>query len=394
MAPKIHRRRFLGLLGAGALGLAIDPARLHGGTGGLGHPPQLVFLQLTGGNDALNTVIPRKDPLYRALRKELGVPAPTVLPLNEDLGFHPELAPLMSPFEQGHLAVLPAVGSPRPNLSHFRSLDNWHAGRADLEHPKEGFVGKALREAKTTHIDLFHVGEGPTPLMFRGAPRPVVSLSSLDDLTLRTPPPRSPKGASPEGAGSELLRRLEAAQTQARAMNARLERARKATNSALYPSFPLAKRLAVIASLIATAEEPAVYFVELSGFDTHASQDVAHPVLLRSFAHSLAGLLADLRAKRRFESTCVAVYSDFGRRAQENASRGTDHGKAGPMFLAGGRVAGGVIGRPYDLENLDEGDLAMDIDYRSVQHHLMGEVLSLKNLKDPSERKLPRPILG
>ncbi len=394
MPTKIHRRSFLGLLGTGALGLAFDPARLFAGTGDLDHPPQLIFLQLTGGNDALNTVIPRKDPLYRHLRKDLGVAGPTVLSLTEELGFHPELSPLMSHFEQGHLAVLPAVGSPRPNLSHFRSLDNWHAGRVDLEHPNEGFVGRALRESKETHIDLFHVGEGPSPLMFRGAPRPVVSLNSLDDLILRTPPPRGPRSRRNEGAKSDLLRRLEAAQTQARAMNARLERAKKATRASRYPAFPLARRLAVIASLIATAEQPAVYFVEQGGFDTHASQDVAHPVLLRSFAHSIAGFLADLRAKNRFDSTCIAVFSDFGRRAQENASRGTDHGKAGPMFLAGGRIRGGVIGHPYDLEHLDEGDLVMDIDYRSVQHHLMTEVLSLKNLEDPSERRLAQSILG
>ncbi len=393
MSIRIHRRGFLGLLGSGALGLALDPARLFAAQPDASSPGQLVFLQLTGGNDALNTVVPRKDPLYRKLRKELGVPAPAVLALDEDLGLHPELAPLMTHFEKGRLAVLPTVGSPRPDLSHFRSLDNWHAGRVDVENPKDGFVGRALRAADNADVELFHVGEGPNPLMFRGAPRPVVSLNTLDDLILRTPPPR---GGShlPSGGDDELVRRLEAAQRQAEAMNARLTQAKKAADDSAYPPFPLARRLSVIASLIATAERPAVYFVEQGGFDTHASQDVAHPVLLRSFGQSLAGFLADLGAKKKLGATCVAVFSDFGRRAQENASRGTDHGKAGPMFLTGGRVAGGVVGSSYDLEHLDEGDLVMDIDYRSVQHHLLTEILSLKNLKDPSEKKLPRPILG
>lgn len=416
------RREFLatGLKGAGLLAAgAFVPffiTRTAAATGAGRDKSILVVLQLSGGNDGLNTVVPFADDLYARARPTLALPGSQTLKLSDSLGLHPALAPLQSTYDAGRMAIVQNVGYPNPNRSHFRSMEIWHTG-ADDTAPRqvEGWLGRYF-DAQCQGIDLRHrPGEiglslgKVMPQAFRN--RSNVGLAVSDPDTFQWNPsgdtatfakvqerifekinqPGTMASLSPSDAGGirgdepetrEFLRHT--------AMNAVLAgdslrailRHQKSRTS--YPGGPLAAQLQMVARLIVGEFPSRVYYVSQGGYDTHAAQRENHARLLGDFSASVAAFLQDLRRQKASDRVTLLAFSEFGRRVAENGSQGTDHGAAAPVFLFGDTLKGGLHGEPPDLADLVDGDVKHKIDFRQVYASLLDNWLGT-----PS-----RPILG
>jgi len=359
----VDRREFVK---SGLLGLALSQAptlfwrtALAAGAG----EKILVVVQLSGGNDQLNTLVPYRQELYYRLRPRLAVPAREVLDLNGRLGLHPALRPLMPLYEAGALALLPQVGYPNPSRSHFVSMAVWHT--ADPERKAaSGWLGRLLDQGADPLCET-NLGAS-TPLALTGSQALAPSVESLEGFELRLPPPLRTRWEEallrPRQGEAEAVRQ---AFLRLKATLAQVGRARGVKNRVDYPNHPFGRALADVARMIAAELPTRVFYVSLGSFDTHADQPKRHEELLGLLAQGLAAFHQEMRLLGREREVLVLGFSEFGRRAQENASYGTDHGKGGLMFALG-PVRGGVLGPEPDLEDLDEGDLRFQLDFRAV----------------------------
>ncbi len=344
----------------------------------------LIVVQMAGGNDGLNTIVPYTDSAYYQARPTLAVKQTDVLPLNERLGLHPSLKALQPFWQQGQLAVVEGVGYPNPNLSHFAAMDIWQT--LDLSgQGSQGWLGKYVAGMvdKDGHpFQSLVAGTSlPTALQALNADVPVVA----DPKRYRLQPDPAVHGASevtPQDARVQALLKLYntypqsapyAALLDATAQNAvsgskQLDSAVSAyTPSVRYPTSNLAKGLQVLAEVIVQRLGLRVGYVTLGGFDTHADQAATQAKLLTDLAEGLSAFYSDLTAHGVADEVVVMTWSEFGRRVEENASLGTDHGTAAPLFVLGKPVQGGVYGEPPDLSRLDKnGNLAFTTDFRSV----------------------------
>ncbi|MDM7461010.1 MAG: DUF1501 domain-containing protein [bacterium] len=383
-AAEMSRRQFLRAgLTLVAVGLATPPwlARIaHADAQRLQQGKQLpndrilVVLQLTGGNDGLNTVIPYRDELYYRARPTLAIAESQAEPLDERLGLHPALKPLKPLYEQRALAILQNVGYPNPNRSHFRSMEIWQTADPD-GHSRYGWLGKyldALTDAAANPvIAISFTQELPLALHARNAQVPC--FASLADLQVMTRDPELERTIKHLTQAEERKMDAPAAvirqstRTALEAMEQLRERIRHYQSHAPYANDPFARGLQQAAQIIATSPQTRVLYVSVNGFDTHAGQASTHQRLLEQFAGAVSAFYADLQAMGKADKTLLMVFSEFGRRVRENGSFGTDHGAAAPMFLLGGRVQGGLHGDPPDLRNLDgNNDLRMQLDFRRV----------------------------
>jgi len=339
----------------------------------------LVVVQLTGGNDGLNTVIPFKDPLYARYRPTLKQPVDQIKKLNDEVGLHPALGGLASLYEDNALCVVQGVGYPNPSQSHFRSMDIWHAG-STAETLREGWLGKAL--GRLNNAPAYHLGaeNEAAPFAFAGAPIKVPSLTSLEEFQLRTAAASSPdskaqraviegvvRGGSSPKQESSLIDFVQRTANNTYASSRRLAEIGKNYEPKVpYPASGLANRLKLAAQLIDADLGARIYYVSIDGFDTHAGQEPTHTTLLTEVSEALAAFYKDLAARGQGERLMVMTFSEFGRRARENGSKGTDHGSGAPMFLVGGRVKAGVVGQHPSLEKLEDGNLKHHTDFRQV----------------------------
>src|SRR4051794_8442737 len=305
----------------------------------------LVVVQLTGGNDGLNTVIPYKDELYASYRPTIKVPADRVKKVNDSIGLHPSLDGLAALLEDRALSVVQAVGYPNPSQSHFRSMDIWHAA-STAETLTEGWVGKAL---KAKPLQAFHLTapNEAAPLALAGAPVRVPSVASLDDFRLRLTASGGADTAAqrgvmagaaqtaPEARTPGLLDFVARTQLNTYSSSDRLAAVGRAYQPAVpYPDTAFANRLKLAAQLIDAGVGARIFYVSLDGFDTHAGQGGvvgAHANLLKQFADGVSAFYRDLSERGQRERVCVLTFSEFGRRAHENGSRGTDHGAGAPV---------------------------------------------------------------
>ena len=346
----------------------------------------LVVIQLDGGNDGINTIVPFKDEGYAKYRKALRLPADRLIKLNDGLGFHPSLAVFGKLFEAGHLAVVQGVGYPNPNRSHFESMAIWHTARLDPEgHGDSGWLGRALdaapRPADGTPASLF-VGAEVPPVALRGRRVAASALARLEDFLLALDDPRPAFAGPGEGDGvTAFVRRsvLDAYATAGRMA----EVARTGGGPLRHPTTALAERLSLIARLLKAGSGARIFYTTQGGYDTHGAQEGVHPGLLTDLAGAVKEFLDGLAAAKLADRVAVLCFSEFGRRVQENASAGTDHGTAGPVFLAGPKVKGGLVGETPSLLDLDGGDLKMGIDFRRVYATVLEDWLGL-----PSEKAL------
>ncbi|HTH50135.1 MAG TPA: DUF1501 domain-containing protein [Candidatus Limnocylindria bacterium] len=377
--------------------------------------PILVVLQLAGGNDGLNTVVPFANDDYHRARPTLGLKPGQVLKLDSQFGLHPALAGLKSLYDAGQLGIVQAVGYPNPNRSHFRSTDIWMTATDSDRYGNLGWLGRYFDNACAGADPTVGVTIGrQSPLAFVAKKPTGVALENPDsyrfaegeadgnsEMTGSTKFYREMNAqGSPTMAGGSVnmlggsaahtaspLDFLERTALDAQVSSEQIRKvAAKVKNHAEYPAARLATDLKLVAKLIAGGMPTRIYYVSQGGYDTHQGQANAHPRLLAELGDSLQAFLADLKAFGQLDRVLVLTFSEFGRRVGENASGGTDHGAAAPLFVMGGKVKLGLHGeapslRPGDLLN---GDVKFRTDFRSVYAGV------LENwLHTPSE-----PILG
>jgi len=352
----------------------------------------LVVIEMSGGNDGLNTVIPYADGGYAKARPVIGIPERDVVKLSGSVGLHPDMSAFKPLYDKGRLAVLTGVGYPNPNRSHFQSMDVWQTGNTQVD----------VRE-RTGWLARYFDKDGH----FQGNPLSGITLGSALPLTLfsDTVPASVIGGGADFGFRSdapdhkqqtEALRALYAQGTVAgsnaefvrnvgsEAYSSSLELKRafkdydiKAATAAKYPAGSgLASGLQTVAKLITGGVGTRVYYLSMGGFDTHANQPRSHANLLGELAAGISAFYDDLEHQGRADDVVTMTFSEFGRRVRENGSAGTDHGAASVMFLVGGGVKGGVYGDYPSLSDLDDGDLKMHTDFRSVYATLLDKWLA------------------
>jgi uncharacterized protein (DUF1501 family) len=344
----------------------------------------LVVIQLDGGNDGLNTVVPVGDDDYGRNREKLRLDAGRLHRIDDRFGLHPSMGAAKELFDEGQLAIVQGVGYPNPSRSHFRSMRIWQTARFDEDqHDGYGWLGRALdRRADEAggpaEAGSIYVGEEETPVALWGRRSAAMSLSRAADLELQLDGVASSVPPSP-AAGNSLdqfvSRQVLAA--YAAAGEFANQQAKKAGPTGGYPDTEVASRLQLVSQLLHSGSQARVFYTVHSGFDTHSNQLFTHARLLGELAEALKAFLHDLRASQLDNRVVVLAFSEFGRRVKENDSQGTDHGAAGPVFLAGRPVAGGLIGNAPSLSQLDDGDLRVTTDFRQVYATILKEWLGV-----------------
>ncbi|HEV3340866.1 MAG TPA: DUF1501 domain-containing protein [Pirellulales bacterium] len=340
----------------------------------------LVVVQLDGGNDGINTVVPYADEGYSKHRERLRLPAQRLCKLDDDVALHPSMQAMADLFEKQRLTIVQGVGYPNPNRSHDVSMAIWHTARFDREeHKSGGWLGRALDQLppQAGAPGALLVGEGTLPAAVMGRRSVAGSFSRLDELAVQNVSARAAAaGDTSDGELEAFVRRATLdTYTTADALAAAAARER---GKATYPASQLAQQLGMVARLIEADLPTRVYYVVHSGYDTHAAQIDTHARLLDELSGSLAAFVNDLTQAKLAERVLLMTFSEFGRRVTENASAGTDHGTAGPMFLAGGPVRGGLFGDRPRLLDLEAGDLKMSVDFRRVYAAVLRDWLNVR----------------
>lgn len=343
----------------------------------------LVVVQLSGGNDGLNTVIPYKHELYRKARPSLVQNEASVIKLKDDLGLHTALKGFGKLWEAGQLAIVQGVGYPNPNRSHFESMDIWHTANLKLGDRTSGWLGRTFDQLKSQRPEqqsspALHLGGEEQPLALAARDVPTPSITSLEQFKLDTGKIESRRqaiesaAAAARPAENDLLKFVSTRSTAALKLSHHLEQSAKDySTSVKYPETQLAGKLKQVAQLIDAGLGNRVYYVTLDGFDTHSDQAAAHQGLLQQLGDALAAFTEDLQVHGHQDRVTSLVFSEFGRRVQENSSRGTDHGAAAPAFVIGSKVKAGLIGKHPKLDDLDDGDLKFHTDFRAVYSSLL-----------------------
>lgn len=355
----MNRREFLGTAAAAVAG-AVAPRGARAQESPGRYSRLLVLVELKGGNDGLNTVVPYGDRTYYALRPRLALAREQVLQLDERTGLHPALEPLFVLWRAGELAVVESVGYPGGSLSHFRSIEIWETASGTDRHLDRGWLARAFDLAPppaSFAADGVVIGASD-PGPFAGGR--AIALSDRERF-LRQARLAAPMGGAAGGALGHLLRVERAIAHAAERLPA------PRALAAGFPRSPFGSALRTAAELAASSAAAAAIRVSLGGFDTHGNQPALHGRLLEELATGLLALRAVLVEAGRWDSTLVMTYAEFGRRPRENFSHGTDHGTASAHFVLGGRVKGGLYGAPPALERLDvNGNPPFAVDFREL----------------------------
>ncbi len=350
----------------------------------------LVVVQLSGGNDGLSTVVPHGDDTYYRVRPWIGHDPKTVLKINDYIGLHPNLGPLKELFDNGRLAVLQGVGYPNPNRSHFRSMDIWHSAQPDREVAQNGWLGRYFDNtcsgcdphvgvAVGAQLPLAMQGDRVTPLSFD---RPesyrytgrdqehYLALNKKDGVAPTTAPTTQPKIVKAkheiEITPASQLDFLHRTAMDAQVSSDDIMRMTRNHQFTGYPPNEFGTGLRTVAAMIEGKLPTRVYYVSLGGFDTHAGERGRHDNLMTQLAQGIGAFWKDLKQQGNDDRVLMMTFSEFGRRVAQNASGGTDHGTAAPMFMIGKGVKEGVVGKHPSLTDLDQGDLKYNLDFRSV----------------------------
>ena len=349
----------------------------------------IVILQVAGGNDGLNTVVPYNDGLYYDARASLAISPEDVLPLNDRIGLHPAMTGLNTLWQEGHLAVVEGVGYPNPSRSHFRSMEIWHTANAEGV-SYEGWLGKYLDATGAENGNLWravNVGSSLAPSLASDAVY-VPTVSNINAYQLRSDPRYPDDHENRMQAWTALY--AEAASepgylplvsaTGLQAFDSAIQLGNVASRyepAVEYPSGPLGEAMKLVAQLIDSELGTGICYVTTGGFDTHAQQPNLHAALLGGLSDAILAFDRDLAAHGKGQDVVLVTWSEFGCRVKENGSTGTDHGTAGPLFVVGDPVQGGVYGEPSSLAELDNGDLRFTTAFRSVYATLLEEWLSM-----------------
>jgi uncharacterized protein (DUF1501 family) len=333
----------------------------------------LVVCQLSGGNDGLNTVVPFADSLYAKARPTLALKGDEVLHLNEAMGLHPTMGGLATLYKEGKVAIVQNVGYPNPNRSHFKSMDIWQSASPDAKLPF-GWIGRSMDErlAQQMYNPVACVGlstERPLALQAKDASIPCfASLADIKSLVGNADAEkllRQIQGRDAE-QGSAIRTIQDANRAALDAMNMLNAKLDGAKPKQTYGENGFGRGFAQISQLVMASPQTRVVYFSHGGFDTHSRQKDAHAKLMQEFSDAVLAFQREMEAAGLDKKVTLLVFSEFGRRVEENGSLGTDHGEAAPMFLIGSRVKGGFHGPNPDLANLSRGDVPWKTDFRSV----------------------------
>lgn len=338
---------------------------------------RLVIIQLAGGNDGLNTVVPFRNEFYYKNRQNIAINKDRVLKLNDELGLHESLKPLMRLYDKGYLSIINNVGYPNPDRSHFRSTDIWQTASASNEFLQSGWIGRYLDVYNKNPYEAIEVDDSLSLLM-KGDNTNGIATQDANRLfrTSQTPFLKQVlKNKTDEHLNEHnlgyLYKTLVSAESSAKYI---FETSKTFTSTQEYPNTPFAKQLKTIGQFINSGLSTSVYFSSLGGFDTHANQANTQKRLLSQYAEGISALVSDLKANNTFKDTLILTFSEFGRRVEQNAANGTDHGAANNVFVIGEQLkTPGVYNNLASLNDLDtNGDLKFEIDFR----HLYATVLN------------------
>ncbi len=335
----------------------------------------LLVINLQGGNDGLNTVVPHGMPEYYSYRPSLGVAPNDVLRIDERVGLNPALAALKAMYDTGQVAIVQGAGYPNPDHSHFRSTEIWQTAVPD-KYATTGWLGRYLDAANLPSSNLFNA-VAVSPVLPEALIAERVDVPAIDALRgygLASDRNKTQRGAFAAFASdtrapfsSPYLPMVAMIEDHAERGASELPKLVAGyTTNATYPATPLGRSLALAAQIIGSRLGTRVLYVQHGSFDTHVSQKATQDRLLKELSEAVAAFYADLAAHGNEKRTLTMTFSEFGRRVAENANRGTDHGEAAPMFLVGGGLRGGLYGEHPSLANLDNGDATYTVDFRSV----------------------------
>jgi len=390
ISKQASRRRFLqsSLGGAAAIGVGAAMPRcfLQASESVKSNQDRvLVVIQLAGGNDGLNTVVPIADEHYYQARPKLAIAKADAQRCDDETGLHPSLSGLSGLLDDGKLSIIRGVGYDNPNRSHFESMDIWHTCKRKDEQRLDGWLGRYLDQSSLTDggdAPALHLGHDQQPFAIASQNVRVPTIRELAEFQLRGDDRSalrdllSESRAKTDGVSNDLLSFLQSSTSAAIAASERVTQAATGYQSQVtYPDSALAQKLRVIAQLIDAGLSTHVYYVQLDGFDTHSQQPDAHAALLRQWSQAVSAFVNDLGAHDHGDRVCVMTFSEFGRRVAENASEGTDHGAAGPMFLCGGGLKAGLVGQRPNLTDLQDGDIQHTIDFRQVYATVLNDWL-------------------
>lgn len=372
----LSRRTLLKVLGQGALvasaltGLPLQS--LAGVTNRSGR--RLILVELSGANDGLNTVVPYADDRYHELRPSLGLKRNEIISINDNLGFHQALQQMMPIWQSGELAVVQGLGYPHPNRSHFSSIQLWETGGDGIHQKRDGWLTHDIEHRYPSQtLDAHGICLDGRMGVFESERGNWLSMNSatqfndVEGLAAYETSTGNPSLDAVLASGRTLKASVDA-------IASRMEKAKLTSN---IRDSKLADQMNHVVNLINAGTNVPVLKVSLGGFDTHEGQRWRHSQLMKSLGNALGGLRRELRASGEWDETLVMTYSEFGRRAGENRSGGTDHGTASVHFVMGGRVQGGLYGQPADLGELVNGDLVHTTDYRALYHEVLAGWLDL-----------------
>lgn len=393
---KTTRRKFIGQMGLATTGSLFVPLFLKGFDSIAANSiknsnKKLIIIQFSGGNDGLNTIVPFRNDIYYKKRPQIAISKNEVIKLSDEQGLNPALSPLKKLYEEGELTILNNVGYPNPDRSHFRSMDIWQTGSSSDEYLSTGWLGR--------YLDKIHAENQNQPAHF--------ALEVDDTLSLAL------KGIKKSGFAAQDLNRLKrAAETpvvKALLLNSKnnevanslkshhnhshneqvsylyqtlsstaasseylFEKNKTGKTIADYPKNRFGKDIQQVAKLINAGCNSQIYYVSLNGFDTHANQKNTQERLFKNYAEAIEALRKDLKKTDNWDDTLVMTFSEFGRRVNENASHGTDHGTANIVFLTGGSLKKKqFVGQAPNLTDLDNGDLKFEIDFRQIYSDIL-----------------------
>ncbi len=391
---RMNRRSFLGL---GVAGASLWSLRGLGAEGFIPFGERgedekiLVVLQMSGGNDGLNTVIPFENPLYRKARPQLGVPEKDIHKIGKGLGLHPSLRGCAELLHAKKFAIVQGVGYPHPNRSHFKSMDIWHAADLRGSRAGTGWLGRALDQELLSHprgkaelginlserIPLALVGKNYKPIAFQNPLGYQYQGSSEEKKVFEH---LAKKEAAVEV--NPVLARLHQVAEEAVLTSASVRKAAQEYKTPVrYPRNQLGRSLNHVAAMIAGKLPTKVYYTFHGSFDTHVNQSGRHANLLKQMDAALMAFQKDLRRLGMADRVLLMGFSEFGRRVAQNKSQGTDHGTAGSLFLMGDSLRGGIYGETPSLSDLDHGDLKFHMDFRRVYAELLDSWMGVPSVK-------------